>query len=150
MYQIAIKGTILANSNPGIDAAVDTAQDASAFLFPEIPGRTFQIAAGNTPTDASAGLGVVCKSPSQNVAYSLTFSADGTKVHIVRTDPAQEATLDGTLVSQTDTRLRYTINTGLGGALMVWKESGTLVAQFELYGSGVPVVQCIDSPMTPG
>lgn len=117
-------------------------------MFPEIPGHTFQVAAGNTAPDASAWFGGACKAPNQTAAYSLTFSADGTKVHIVRTDPVQEATLDGTLVSQTDTRLRYTINTGLGGALVVWKESGTLVAQFELYGSGVPVVQCIQSPMT--
>ena len=92
--------------------------------------------------------GVACKSPSENATYNLTFSADGNKVHIVRVDLVQEETSDGNLASQADAVLRYTITTGLGGELSVWKENGILVAQFALYGSGLPVVLCIQSPMT--
>ena len=152
---VSLTGTILANPSLGQDASadgaqgnVDPAQDAGTVLFPEIAGHTFQIAARNTPPDASAGLGTACRAPDEGATYDLSFSADRTKVHVVRMDSVPEATLDGTLAEQTDTTLRYTINTGLGGELLIWKESDSLVARFDLYGSGVPVVLCIQSPMT--
>ena len=154
VYAVPVTGTILGTTNPGPDAsvdgargAVDTAQDASILLFPALPGHTFQISASNTPPDASAENGVPYNSPSGNANYDLTFSADGIKVHLVRMDAVQEATLDGVLVSQTDSTLRYTVNTGLGGDVLVWQEGGTLVARLDLSGSGVPDVLCIQSPM---
>jgi len=136
-----------------IGAAIDRPKDAFPAAFAEVPGHTFQIAASNTALDASVvdpGTQWACKPTDSTAVYNLVFSTDGSTVQLVRMDGVQEATVTGTLKEQTESRLRYQLNTGPGGAeLLVWKNSGVLIAQFTIFGSGVPVISCIQSPMVP-
>jgi hypothetical protein len=70
-------------------------------------------------------------------------------VQITRTDPVQEPIVNGTLSSQSDTRLVYNLtNLFAGGQLTVEIVDGKLVAQYAVFGSGVSVVDCIQSTMT--
>jgi hypothetical protein len=126
----------------------DRPTDTALPGFPEIPGQTFAIAAGATPPDASARFGSACRPADLAARYDLRFSTDGTMVSIVRTDPVQEAVLEGSLYEQFDTRLVYRIVNGFAGELVIWRDDGSLIAQLSRFGSGVPVIWCIESPMT--
>jgi len=135
-----------------VDLAVAPDHPADAVLpgFPEIPGRTFAIAADATPPDAMAAFGSACRPSDRSARYELRFSADGRSVSIVRTDPVQEQVLTGTLSQQVDSRLVYEIdNAFAGGELVVWRDNGALIGRLSLFGSGVPVIWCIEAPMTP-
>lgn len=122
--------------------------DAALADFPEIPGNTFGIAASATPPDAGVR-GDTCRPSDKNATYALQFSADGQRVHIVRTDPVAEAMMDGILRKAAGGSLVYAIDNGWAGAeLIVRREGTTLAAQLVVFGSGVPVVWCIDAPMT--
>ncbi len=118
--------------------------------FAEIPGHTYGIAASNTAPDASAwSWNWPCRPPDPNATYSLSFSADGSTVHVVRTDPVQEEMMDGTLSQSSDSQLVYKIdNHFLGAELIVRVEGGALAAELAAFGSGVPVIWCIESAMT--
>ena len=124
--------------------------DALPGPFADLPGHTFGIAASNTPPDASSNyFNWPCRSSDLNATYNLIFSDDGTKVHIVRTDPVQEETMDGVLSAQSDAQLVYSIDNHWAGAeLVVRIDNGTHAAELAVFGSGVPVVMCIESPMT--
>jgi hypothetical protein len=129
--------------------ASDRPADAALPGFPEIPGHTFAIAADATSPDASAPYGSDCRPQDADAHYELRFSPDGTKVSIVRTDPVQEQVLTGVLSAQFVARLVYRIdNAFAGGELAIWRDHDVLIAQLALFGSGVPVVWCIESPMT--
>ena len=131
-----------------LQAPSDPRPDSFPDAFADVPGHTFQIAASATPPDASAPFNSACKPSDPQAIYDLIFSADGTKVHIVRADPVQEVTMDGTLQPQSDAGLVYAIDNGWAGAeLAIRRDNGILTAQLSVFGSGVPVVSCIESPM---
>jgi hypothetical protein len=126
----------------------DRGPDSALAAFPELPGNTFAIAASATAPDAGTS-GGDCRPSDRNAAYTLQFSADGQKVHIVRTDPVQEVMMDGELRETVAGILVYVIDNRWAGAqLIVRREATTLVAQLVVFGSGVPVVSCIEAPMT--
>ena len=133
-----------------LGAMADRATDALPAPFIEIPGHTYQIAASNTAPDASArSWNWPCTPHDASATYDLVFAADGSTVHIVRTDPVQEETMDGDLSEASDSQLVYTIDNHWAGAeLVVRIDNDTLVAQLAIFGSGLPVVSCIESPMT--
>lgn len=135
-----------------VDLAVAPDRPADSTLpgFPEVPGHTFAIAADATPPDATTAFNSDCRPLDRSARYDLHFSADGTKVSIVRTDPVEEQVLTGALYQQFDSRLVYRIdNAFAGGELVVWRDNGALIAKLSLFGSGVPVIWCIEAPMTP-
>jgi hypothetical protein len=135
---------------PVVDLAVasDPRSDDLPAAFADLPGNTFQIAAADTPPDASVPGADRCR-PMDGVAlYDLVFSADGTTVRIVRTDSVQEPVVSGTLTERSDVRLVYDLaNLFAGGELVLTSESGNLVADLVVFGSGLPVIGCIESPM---
>lgn len=120
--------------------------------FAELPGHTYKIAAINTAPDASArSWNWPCQPHDANATYDLIFSDDGAQVHIVRTDPVQEETMDGVLSEQSESQLVYAIDNHWAGAeLAVRIDNDTLVAQLAVFGSGLPVVSCIESTMVSG
>jgi hypothetical protein len=123
--------------------------DAMPPAFAAVPGGSFKIAAADTPPDASTQEGLACKPSDATAHYQLVFSADAASVSIVRADPVQEVTMTGTLTSRSDTHLLYRLtNLFAGGELIVEKVDAGLRAQLVIFGSGRPVVSCIDSPMT--
>jgi hypothetical protein len=128
----------------------DRTTDVLPGRFAELPGHTYEIAASNTAPDASArSWRWPCKPHDASATYDLSFSADGARVHIVRTDPVQEQVMDGVLSEQTESLLVYTIDNNWAGAeLAVRIDNDRLVAQLAVFGSGLPVVDCIESPMT--
>jgi hypothetical protein len=134
---------------PDLAVAGERSPDLLPGLFADLLGRTYQIAASNTPPDAGAhSWNWPCKPHDANATYDLSFSADGTQVHIVRTDPVQEEMMDGTLGEASESQLVYPIDNHWAGAeLVVRNDNGTLVAQLAIFGSGLPVVSCIESPM---
>ena len=136
---------------PPVDLPVsrDSLPDGVPNAFADVPGRTFQIAASATAPDASArSWNWPCKPHDASATYNLSFSDDGTTVHIVRTDPVQEEMMDGTLSEQSDSQLVYAIDNHWAGAeLSVRRDNGVLTAQLAVFGSGLPVVSCIESPM---
>jgi hypothetical protein len=97
--------------------------------------------------DASVD-GRSCK-PGDGVAtYELRFSSDGASVTIVSGILSQEPSLTGTRREQSATRSRYTLdNAFASGELVLWPDgSGGLVAGLTIFGSGVPVVFCLEAP----
>jgi hypothetical protein len=130
-----------------LPGAGEPAADALPSAFVELPGNTFAIAAASTPPDASSGGDGVCRPMDSTARYDLVFSSDGTKVEIVRTDPVQEQIVAGTLTSRSDTRLVYNLNLFAGGELVVERVDGGFYARYTIYGSGRPVIGCIESPM---
>jgi hypothetical protein len=127
----------------------DPAHDGSPSAFAGLPGHAFEIAAVNTPPDASVQGSTACRSTDTSARYALAFSSDLGKVQITRTDPVQEPIVNGTLSSQSDTGLVYNLtNLFAGGQLTVEIVDGKLVAQYAVFGSGVPVINCIQSTMT--
>ena len=132
--------------NPSTDAS---AHDALPSAFAGLPGHAFEIAAVETPTDASVQGGTPCRPSDTSAHYALAFSSDLGQVQIARADPVQEPIVNGTLSSQSDTRLVYNLtNLFAGGQLTVDVVDGKLVAQYAVFGSGVPVISCIQSTMT--
>lgn len=126
----------------------DRGPDGVLAGFPEIPGTTFAIAASASAPDASAS-GSACRPSDMSAVYQLQFSADGQKVHIIRTDSVQEVMMDGVLTEPVAGSLVYEIDNNWAGAQLVVRRDGTtLAAQLVIFGSGVPVVSCIDAPMT--
>jgi hypothetical protein len=129
--------------------AGECSPDALPSPFADLPGHTYQIAASNTAPDASArSWKSPCTPHDVNATYDLIFSADGTCVHIVRTDPVQEETMDGVLGEASGSQLVYAIDNHWAGAeLVVRVDNGSFVAQLAVFGSGLPVVDCIESAM---
>ena len=129
-------------------ATYDLVPDSVLAAFPEIPGSSFAIAAIATAADAGTS-GGACRPSDRNATYALQFSADGQKVQIIRTDPVQEATMDGVFTKTAAGSLVYQIDNNWAGAQLIVRREGTaLLAQLVVFGSGVPVVSCIDAPMT--
>ena len=129
-------------------SASDPRSDLLPAAFADLAGRTFQIAASDSLPDASLA-GRAC-GYDRAAVYDLIFSADGTAVRIVRMDPVQEATLDGTAYQQSESSLVYNLTpTFAGGQLSIRREGSAFFAQLVIFGSGVPVIWCIDAPMTP-
>lgn len=127
--------------------------DASSRLLPPafapLPGATFAIAAANTAPDASTQGVLPCRPSDGTAHYNLVFSADATSVRIVRTDPVQEPVVNGVLSTSSEARLTYDLtNLFAGGALVIDRVDGNFVAELVIFGSGVPVVSCIESAMT--
>jgi hypothetical protein len=140
---------IAADAPADTPSSDDSASDDLPSAFAGLPGHTFEIAAVNTPPDASVQGGTACRSADTSAHYALAFSSDLGQVQITRTDPVQEPIVNGTLSSQSDTRLVYNLtNLFAGGQLTVEIVDGNLVAQYVVFGSGVPVVNCIQSTMT--
>jgi hypothetical protein len=55
------------------------------------------------------------------------------------------------LARQSASSLLYSIDNGWAGAeLAIGHENGVLTGQLVIFGSGLPVVACIESPMIPG
>ena len=140
---------IAADGSADMPSPKDAVQDAVPTTLDGLPGHTFEIAAADTPPDASVQGSVVCKAGDTSAHYALAFSSDGSKVQITRTDPVQEQIVNGTLLSRSDTRLVYDLtNLFAGGQLTVQMVDGKLVAQYVVFGSGVPVINCIQATMT--
>jgi len=133
---------------PDLSSLSDSIPDGFSAPFADVPGHTFEIAASHTAPDASSKLGWACNPADPNATYRLTFSDDGTKVTIVRSDPVQEPIMEGTLTQSSDSRLVYAIKISpADGELSLRRDNGVLTAQLSRFGSGVPVIACIDSPM---
>jgi hypothetical protein len=80
----------------------------------------------------------------------LTFSDDRTRVHLVSDNVPNHATMDGLLTDASETSLVYSIDDGWAGAELVVRLDGdTRVGQLSIFGSGVPVVFCMESVMQP-
>jgi hypothetical protein len=61
----------------------------------------------------------------------------------------QAAIIEGTLTERSDASLTYNLtNLFAGGELQVRSDNGARVAKLVIFGSGVPVVDCIESPMS--
>jgi hypothetical protein len=134
---------------PGKDAGTtpdSRATDAAAVTLDELAGRTFKIAAADSFPDASVPGAAGCVPSAPSARYSLVFSADGTKVKISRTDPVQEVDLNGTLDRQSESQIVYRLDAFAGGELII--KPGH-VAQLVIFGSGRPVLSCIEAPMKP-
>lgn len=135
--------------SPASDMARDVVADTSGALLAEVSGHPFQIAAADALPDASL-YGRSCATSKPGAVYRLTFSEDGAKVTIVRTDPVQETVLNGTLRTNSATRLGYDLDhTTAGGELSIRRDGDNLIGQLVLFGSGVPVIWCVESPMRP-
>ena len=68
----------------------------------------------------------------------------------MRSDPVQEVILEGTLTQASDSGLVYSVKIDpTGGELLVRRDNGVLTGQLIWFGSGRPVIACIDSPMAP-
>ncbi len=148
---------------PGLDAAInldavveraatrDTLTDGIPGAFAGLPGQSFEIVASATPPDASARWGEPCRNNSPDTIYDMTFSEDGRKVHLTSSNvtvPGKHATMDGLLTSASESTLVYSIDDGWAGAELVVRNDGAaLVGQLSIFGSGVPVVFCMESPM---
>jgi hypothetical protein len=134
-----------------MSSARDANSEPSRVTLADLAGRTYQIAAIDTLPDASLG-GRACGVSNPGAVYNLVFSADGSTVSIVRVDGPQEMILKGSLMQPpaSASRVDYNIdNAFAGGELSIRAEGSTFFALLVLYGSGVPVLWCIDSPMTP-
>jgi hypothetical protein len=134
------------------DAGPTSPRDATSEPMPvtlaDLAGHTYRISASTSLPDASAG-GRSCATSNPGAVYELSFSADGAKVSIVRVDGPEEQILNGSLRQPASpSRLTYTIdNAFAGGELSVRADGSTFIALLVLYGSGVPVLWCIESPM---
>jgi hypothetical protein len=130
---------------PDLISARESGTNTLPVPFGEIAGGIFQILASATPADASA----LCRSSDPNAVYNLYFSTDGSTVDIVHMSSVAERVIEGTLKGATESQLSYSLDFATGGELLIQRDSsGRLVARFTLYGSGLPIVLCIDSPMT--
>jgi hypothetical protein len=128
----------------------DTLPDGIPDTFTALPGHSFEITANVTPPDASAPRGYPCQNSYPEVVYDMTFSDDGRRVHLTSDNVPNHATMDGLLTSASSTRLVYSIDDGWAGAeLDVRLDGGTLVGQLSIFGSGVPVIFCMESAMQP-
>ena len=106
----------------------------------------------NTSTKHASVYDRACSGSNPGAIYDLIFSADATQVSIVRVDDPQAVTLTALLMQQPSlsSHIDYNIeNAFAGGQLSIRAEGSTFIALLVLYGSGVPVIWCIDSPMTP-
>ena len=132
-------------------ATRDTPPDGIPGAFAGLPGHSFEIVASATPPDASARWDEPCRNNSPDTIYDMTFSEDGRKVHLTGSNViifGKHATMDGLLTSASDSTLVYSIDDGWAGAELVVRNDGaTLVGQLSIFGSGVPVVFCMQSPM---
>jgi hypothetical protein len=133
-------------------ASVDVrpAKEAGTDLLPgpfaDLPGQVFRIAANAANPDASLD-GRSCKPADDTEVYLITFADDGWSVSI-QPGILQEEPLLGTLKEETGTRLRYDIDAFAGGELEIHPDgSGGLVARLAIFGSGVPVVLCMEAPL---
>jgi hypothetical protein len=132
-----------------VASASDPRSEPLPSPFADLPGHTFQIADSDTALDASFG-GRACGGSNPGAVYNLIFSADGADVQLVRMDGPQEVILNGTLRTQSAEILGYYLtNAFAGGELSIRREGDTFIALLVLYGSGVPVMWCIASPMRP-
>ena len=127
-------------------------RDASSDLLPagfrDLPGYSFQILAGDTAPDASTNWGEACVPPARDAVVTLSFSDDGSVVKIVPISAGGEPAVVGTLEEIKRENLRYSLEAFAGGELFVFRDGiGRLVARVTLFGSGVPVVWCIEAPM---
>jgi hypothetical protein len=137
------------SASPDRVATKDASSDGLPSAFAGVAGGTFQIAAANTAPDAGTAGNIQCVPSDSTAHYNLVFSADAASVQIIRTDPVQEQTMNGSLSSRSDTRLVYDLtNLFAGGELVVSSIDGNLVAELVIFGSGRPVIGCIQSPMT--
>lgn len=135
--------------SPLADSARDGGSEVAPFSPSDVAGRTFELSANDALPDASL-TGRSCMTSNPGAHYAVTFSKDGAKVTIERTDPIQEKILTGTLQPNSSSTLTYKIdNAFAGGTLRIRREGGDLIGQLVLYGSGVPVIWCIESPMRP-
>lgn len=135
--------------SPLADSARDGGSEVAPFSPSDVAGRTFGLSANDALPDAGLS-GRSCATSKPGANYALTFSSDGTKVSIRRTDPIQEVDMTGTLQTGSSSTLAYSIdNAFAGGTLRIRREGGGLIGQLVLYGSGVPVIWCIESPMRP-
>jgi hypothetical protein len=128
----------------------DASSEPPRLTLGDLAGRTYRIAANDTPADAGFG-GRACGSSNLGAIYDIEFSADAKKASIVRMDGPEEIILVASLWEASSTSsLVYRIdNAFAGGELSIRAEGSTLIALLVLYGSGVPVIWCIDSPMIP-
>ena len=72
------------------------------------------------------------------VKYAMLFSVQATTVSI-----GDSLTIKGTLASETDERVTYSLNEGLfaGGRLVIWRAGKELQGELTIYGSGLPIVR---------
>jgi hypothetical protein len=138
---------------PADSSPADTARDRGSEVAPaslaEVAGRTFGLSANDALPDAGL-YGRSCATSNPGANYAVTFSSDGAKVTIRRTDPIQEVVLTGTLQTGSSSNLAYNIdNAFAGGSLQIRREGGDLIGELAIYGSGAPVIWCIQSPMRP-
>ena len=131
---------------PDLPRGSDSARDGFLAPFADLPGHTFEITAATTVRDA----GFLCPRPDPAAVYHLTFSDDGATVTIIRQDPVQEQIMRGSLQPGSGSTLTYDLEARpAGGELVVRSENGGLTAYLALFGSGLPIIWCIESPMTP-
>jgi hypothetical protein len=137
-----------ADATSALDARRDWGADTSKTLLSEVSGRSFQIATSEALPDAGID-GRSCATSHPGAVYRLTFSDDGAKVTVVRTDPVQEPDLTGTL-TKSSSNLVYDLKPAFAGAsLLVRRDGGNLIGELVMNGSGFPVIWCIESPMRP-
>lgn len=131
------------------DTARDLGPDVARAALSDVTGRTFKLSANEALPDAGLD-GRSCSTSNPGAVYRLSFSADGTTVTIERTDGPQETPLTGTLRTTPSAGLNYDLKpTFAGGSLVVLRYGGDLIAQLAIFGSGAPVMWCIESPMRP-
>lgn len=107
-------------------------------------GGTFRLSAAGSATGAGCGPG------DSNAVYSLTFSADGTEVTVVRIDSVQEPIMHGSLVGLVSGAAQYHLDNGWAGTeLSVRVQGEQLQAHLAILGSGVPVKSCIEAQLVP-
>ncbi len=141
-------GVSLDSAPVDLAPASDPRPDTFPAAFADVPGGTYRISANATSPDASTGRGYACRPSDNNAVYNLIFSDDGNAVRIVRVDPVQEQMLDGKLGEQSESGLVYSLDAFAGGELRILDDNGSLTARLTIFGSGVPVIGCIESPMT--
>jgi hypothetical protein len=72
------------------------------------------------------------------IKYSMIFSVQARTVSI-----GDSPKMTGTLASETDQRVTYSLNEGVfaGGRLVVWRAGQDLQGELTIYGSGLPIVR---------
>ena len=144
-------GVLATDVLPSLDSpwGEDLPLDGFPAVFAGLLGATFAIDSQATPPDASVASGNACSPPDPPAHYDLTFSPSGAQVQIARTTSVEEPMSTGTLTIAANEHLVYQVaNTFAGGQLEIWMTDGVPTAQLVLYGSGVPVLWCIQSPMS--